>query len=97
MDPLLVQSNEIVTSLREVTAELPALLTEVRKSVTEARQLLTLVGGEMEALPDFMVRADLLIQDADALIDALEKIWPVSSALQQPQDDALVRPQVAHD
>jgi len=97
MDPLLVQSNEVVASLRDVTAELPALLTEVRKSVTEARQLLTIMSGEMEALPDFMVRADLLIQDADALIDALEKIWPVSSALQRPQDNALVKPQVAHD
>jgi len=97
MGPLLEESNELVTTLHNATTDLPALVSEIRNSVVEARQLLSVLNREMEGFPDFMVRADLLIRDATELVDALERIWPVSSALQRTQDGALVEPQAAHD
>jgi len=97
MEPLLKESDELVSSLNSATAELPAVVSEVRDSAAEAKQVLTLLSREMESLPDFMVRADLLLKDADELIETLERIWPVSSALQRPRDNALIEPQVAHD
>jgi phospholipid/cholesterol/gamma-HCH transport system substrate-binding protein len=97
MEPLLNESDELVSSLHSATTELPAVVSEVRDSAVEAKKVLTLLSREMESLPDFMVRADLLLKDADELIETLERIWPVSSALQRPRDNALIEPQVAND
>lgn len=95
--PVLGESKQLVASLRTATSEIPALVSEVRDSVAEARHVLSVLNRELERFPDFMVRADLLIRDTAEVIDALERTWPVSSALQRAQDDALVEPQVAHD
>jgi ABC-type transporter Mla subunit MlaD len=97
MEPVLQESSELVTSLHNASSDVPALVSEVRDSVREANRVLLILGREMEALPDFMVRVDLLLRDTAEVIDALERIWPVSSALEQPEDDALIEPQVAHD
>jgi phospholipid/cholesterol/gamma-HCH transport system substrate-binding protein len=97
MEPVLQESSELMTSLHNASSDVPALVSEVRDSVREANRVLLILGRETEALPDFMVRVDLLLRDTAEVIDALERIWPVSSALEQPEDDALIEPQVAHD
>lgn len=97
MEPLLAQSKALLANLKTASAQIPDLVSEARDATDQARQTLTLLNTEMKALPDFMVRTDLLLLNANELINAIENIWPVSSALQRPQDKGLIRPQTAHE
>jgi phospholipid/cholesterol/gamma-HCH transport system substrate-binding protein len=95
--PLIADADQLIDDLRQTGREIPALLSEIKLATTEARQALGIVSREMQQLPDFMVRADVLLRDASELVDALERIWPISTALEQDHGDGLVIPQAVHD
>lgn len=97
MEPLLARSKVLLANLKTASAQLPDLVSQARGATAQARHTLTLLNTDMKTLPDFMVRTDLLLLNANELINAMENIWPVSSAVQRPQGKGLIRPQTAHE
>jgi phospholipid/cholesterol/gamma-HCH transport system substrate-binding protein len=86
--------NETQTSLKIIqpllvnastaSAELPALIAQSRKLVTQLNTTIGTVNYQLQALPDMVVRTRQILDNTDQTLQAIQNTWPISSSVPRP-------------
>ena len=76
------------------SADLPALIAQSRKLVTQLNTTMGTVNYQLQALPDMVVRTRQILDDTDQTLQAIQNTWPISSSVPKPSKRTLtpVRP-----
>lgn len=76
------------------SADLPVLIAQSRKLVTQLNTTMGTVNYQLQALPDMVVRTRQILDDTDQTLQAIQNTWPISSSVPKPSKRTLtpVRP-----
>ena len=98
LEPVIASSGEATESARKTLQALPDLLVSLKATTQLLNDVLTMVGSETQQMPELAERLNLLMLEADRTLRAVQRIWPLSSALPEPEEGKLlVSPQSAHE
>jgi ABC-type transporter Mla subunit MlaD len=91
------QAEKRMAELKPIIAEADAMTPELHGLVSESKQLVGqlnttagTVNMELEQLPDLITRMKLLLESTDRTLEGVQRMWPVSSAIRQPQPQELI-------
>jgi len=93
--------NETQSSLKTIqpllgnantaSADLPALIAQSRKLVTQLNTTMGTVNYQLQTLPDIVMRTRQILDNTDQTLQAIQNTWPISSSVPKPSS-TLVTP-----
>ena len=98
LEPILSSTGEVTMATRETLQAMPDLLSSLKGTTQLLNDVLALLNSEAQQVPELTGRMKLLMQETDRTLRAAQRIWPLSSALPEPEEDKLlITPQPAHE
>ena len=97
MEPVVKNAASITDEGRAMTKELGALVVETKQLVNQMNTAMGTVNVELQQLPELVSRMKLLMDSTDRTLQGMQRIWPLSSAVPEQQDDTLIKAQPAND
>ncbi len=74
IQPLLANANT-------ASADLPALIAQSRKLITQLNTTIGTVNYQLQALPDMVMRTRQILDNTDQTLQAIQNTWPISSSV----------------
>ena len=93
LEPVVRNAGEITESSRATAAELPALIADVREMVGQMNSAMATINVELQEVPDLVTRMKALMEEADRTVEGLQRIWPISQAVEVPSNEQVIGPQ----
>jgi phospholipid/cholesterol/gamma-HCH transport system substrate-binding protein len=82
IQPLLGNANA-------ASADLPALIAQSRKLVTQLNTTIGTVNYQLQALPDMVVRTRQVLDNTDQTLEAIQNTWPISTSVPEPSNTVI--------
>ena len=95
--PILANAGAITNSTREVTTQLPDLVTNLELAVSQANLTLSTLNTELQQFPDLVIRMKLLLDETNRTLEGMQRIWPLSSAIGHRPDAPIIEAQPLND
>lgn len=97
LKPLIENTNRLSVKAGPVLDELPGLFSDMRGALVQVKGLLGGMEQGSGQSSDLLMRVKLLIEELDATIKGVQRIWPISSAIgKEETQQELIQPQGAH-
>ncbi len=77
----LAEIQPLLKNANAASADLPGLVTQSHKLVTQLNTTMGTVNYQLQALPDMVARTREILDETDATLQALQNTWPISSAV----------------
>ena len=84
--------NRILKQVNESIAQVQKILDDVKKTTAQLPPMASRVGHETDDLPGLVLQTQETIRQSQRLIDGIQKLWPISSKISQPQPTQLIPP-----
>ncbi|MDH3359951.1 MAG: MlaD family protein, partial [Desulfobulbaceae bacterium] len=100
LEPILATTGETSTAAQVTVKALPDLLASLKATTELLNDVLVMINSESQQLPELAGRMNLLILETDRTLRAVQRIWPLSSAMPRPDEEEgkiLVSPQPANE
>ena len=98
LEPILTSTGEASTAAQSTFQALPDLLASLKATTQLLNDVLVMISSEAQQAPELAARMNLLMQETDRTLRAVQRIWPLSSAMPEPEEGKLlVSPQPAHE
>ncbi|HEV7165206.1 MAG TPA: MlaD family protein [Gammaproteobacteria bacterium] len=85
----LAEIQPLLKNANAASADLPALVTQSRKLVTQLNTTMGTVNYQLQALPDMVARTREILDETDATLQAVQNTWPISSAVAKKPDTTI--------
>lgn len=85
----LAEIRPLIANADAASADIPGLLAESRKLVTQLNTTMGTVNYQMQALPDLVTRTRQILDQTDATLEAIQNTWPISSSVAKKPDSTL--------
>ncbi|HEV2110774.1 MAG TPA: MlaD family protein [Gammaproteobacteria bacterium] len=79
----------LIKNANAASADMPALVAQSRKLVTQLNTTMGTVNYQLQALPDMVARTRQVLDQTDATLAAIQNTWPISSSVAKPPDATL--------
>jgi phospholipid/cholesterol/gamma-HCH transport system substrate-binding protein len=76
----------LLSNADAASADLPALIAQSRKLVTQLNTTMGTVNYQLQALPDMVVRTRQILDNTDQTLQAIQNTWPISSSVPKPSN-----------
>lgn len=80
----LVQLEPILKDANKVSQDLPAMVIELNKIITQVNTALVLINGELHNIPGTTIEVRRAVTKADQLLDSVQSTWPLSNNVKKP-------------
>lgn len=98
LEPILSDTGELSENISATLKGFPELIYELKSTVIQVNAMLSTMDTEIQQLPDLVARMRLLLDESDRTLRAAQRLWPLSSAIQQSgKPTLLITPQPAHE
>ena len=77
----LAEIQPLLKNANAASTDLPVLVTQSRKLVTQLNTTMGTVNYQLQALPDMVARTREILDETDATLQAVQNTWPISSAV----------------
>jgi ABC-type transporter Mla subunit MlaD len=71
----------LIKNANAASTDLPVLVTQSRKLVTQLNTTMGTVNYQLQALPDMVARTREILDETDSTLAAIQNTWPISSAV----------------
>ena len=85
----IAEIQPLIKNANAASADLPGLVTQSRKLVTQLNTTMGTVNYQLQALPDMVVRTRQILDDTDATLQAIQNTWPISSSVAKKPDTTI--------
>ena len=85
----LAEMQPLMKNANAASADMPALMTQTRKLVTQLNTTMGTVNYQLQALPDMVGRTRQILDETDATLQAIQNTWPISSSVAKKPDVTL--------
>ncbi|HEX7964793.1 MAG TPA: MlaD family protein [Gammaproteobacteria bacterium] len=85
----LAEIQPLIKSANAASADIPGLVAESRKLVTQLNTTLGTVNYQLQAMPDMVGRTRQILDETDATLQAVQNTWPISSSVAKKPTDTL--------
>ncbi|HVC37538.1 MAG TPA: MlaD family protein [Gammaproteobacteria bacterium] len=79
----------LLSNANAASADLPALIAQSRKLVTQLNTTMGSVNYQLQALPDMVVRTRQILDNTDQTLQAIQNTWPISSSVPKPSSTVI--------
>jgi len=93
----LAEIQPLIKNANAASADIPGLVAQSRKLVTQLNTTMGTVNVQMQALPDIVTRTRQILDQTDASLQALQNTWPISSSVPKKSDATLTPVQPPND
>ena len=93
----LAEMQPLIKNANAASADIPGLVAQSRKLVTQLNTTIGTVNVQMQALPDMVTRTRQILDQTDATLQALQNTWPISSSVPKKSDATLTPVQPPND
>ena len=77
---------------------MPELLISLKKTTQLLNEVLLMLNSEVQQAPELTARMKLLMQETDRTLRAVQRLWPISSAMPPAgTEPLLITPQPAQE
>ncbi len=77
----LAEIQPLIKNANAASADMPALVNQSRKLVTQLNTTMGTVNYQLQALPDMVARTREILDETDSTLAAIQNTWPISSAV----------------
>ena len=77
----LAEIQPLIKNANAASADIPGLVAQSRKLVTQLNTTMGTVNYQLQALPDMVARTREILDETDATLQAVQNTWPISSAV----------------
>ncbi|MDE2197087.1 MAG: MCE family protein [Gammaproteobacteria bacterium] len=90
----LQEIRPLLNNATSASGDLPALIAQSRKLVTQLNTTMGTVNYQLQAMPDMVMRTRQILDQTDQTLQAIQNTWPISSSVPKPSTRTLtpVRP-----
>ncbi len=81
----------LLSNANAASADLPALIAQSRKLVTQLNTTMGTVNYQLQALPDMVVRTRQILDNTDQTLQAIQNTWPIYSSVPK-QSNTMITP-----
>ncbi len=74
----------LLSNANAASADLPVLIAQSRKLVTQLNTTIGTVNYQLQALPDMVMRTRQILDNTDQALQAIQNTWPISSSVPKP-------------
>jgi ABC-type transporter Mla subunit MlaD len=85
----LAEIQPLIKNANAASADIPGLVSESRKLVTQLNTTMGTVNYQLQALPDMVTRTRQILDQTDATLQAIQNTWPISSSVAKKPDNTL--------
>ena len=93
----LAEMQPLIKNANAASADIPGLVAQSRKLVTQLNTTIGTVNVQMQALPDMVTRTREILDQTDATLQALQNTWPISASVPKKSDATLTPVQPPND
>jgi len=98
LEPILATTDELTGATRQTLQALPELLAGLKGTTNLLNEVLALLNSQVRQAPELTARMKLLMRETDRTLRAVQRLWPLSSALPEKEEEqVLIAPQPAHE
>jgi len=90
LTPIIVDVGKMTADASSATNEIPELIRESIELVAQLNVAVSTVNFELQQFPDLVVKTRVLMEEAQNTLDSLQRIWPLSAALDGVEDKILL-------
>jgi ABC-type transporter Mla subunit MlaD len=85
----LAEIQPLIKNANLASADIPGLVAQSRKLVTQLNTTMGTVNYQLQALPDMVGRTRQILDETDATLRAVQNTWPISSSVAKKPDNTL--------
>ncbi len=85
----LAEIQPLIKNANLASADIPGLVAQTRKLVTQLNTTMGTVNYQLQALPDMVGRTRQILDETDATLRAVQNTWPISSSVAKKPDTTL--------
>jgi phospholipid/cholesterol/gamma-HCH transport system substrate-binding protein len=93
----LAEIQPLLKNANAASSDMPALVSQSRKLVTQLNTTMGTVNYQLQALPDVVTRTRQILDDTDATLEAIQNTWPISSSVAKKPNTTLTPVQPPND
>ncbi|RMG54621.1 MAG: MCE family protein [Gammaproteobacteria bacterium] len=86
------QLDQRLTQLGPVLEEVRGASAQTRQLAGQMNEAMRVVNTELQQLPEIVSRMQLLLADTERTLQAIQRIWPLSDAVQPDSGELLIEP-----
>ncbi|MDE2234319.1 MAG: MCE family protein [Gammaproteobacteria bacterium] len=87
----------LLSNASTASADLPALIAQSRKLITQLNTTIGTVNYQLQALPDMVMRTRQILDNTDQTLQAIQNTWPISSSVPKPSIQVITPVQPPND
>lgn len=87
----------VLDNTQMATSELPELIRQSRELATQLTMTVNTLNGQVEQMPDMVLRTRALMDQAQRTLEALQNTWPISSSMKEETQRDVLPPQPVND
>ena len=65
----------------------------MKQAIDQVNLMLAVLNNELQLLPDLVVRTRTLLEESTQTIEGMQRVWPLSSAIEKPEKHILLQAQ----
>ena len=85
----LSEIQPLIKNANLASADIPGLVAQTRKLVTQLNTTMGTVNYQLQAMPDMVARTRQILDETDATLRAVQNTWPISSSVAKKPDTTL--------
>lgn len=93
----LAEIQPLIKNANAASADIPGLVAQSRKLVTQLNVTMGTVNYQLQALPDMVARTRQILDQTDTTLQAIQNTWPISSSVAKKPDNTLTPVQPPND
>jgi len=97
LEPVLTEMTTLAGDTRQLVQRLTGLAESSTRLVEQMHGTVETVNVEMQQIPELMGRMQRLMDSTDRTLEGIQRIWPLSRAVQQPDTRRLIEVQPGHE
>ncbi len=95
--PLIADTRAVVRDVRDATEKLPNVVATANDAAIKIDTALTVLNAELQQFPDVLVRLNLVLEEATRVLEAMQRVWPISSAVRPKGEQQLIKVQPVNE
>ncbi len=88
----LQQLDRRLTQLGPLLEEVQGVSRQSRELTAQMNQAMRVVNTELQQLPEIVARMQLLLADTERTLQGIQRIWPLSDAIQPAPEELIIAP-----
>lgn len=91
LEPVFRNMDTLSSDSQALTQELTGLVGDSRELVTQMNSAMGTINTEVQQLPELITRMQLVLESTDRMLEGMQRIWPISSAIVPTEAEKIIK------